>query len=95
MEAGHIGNISILYMYICQSGSVSVSLYVRYKSPWWNAKANPAEHTTTCHSWSRNGLLASQLMSGKLILFNKIERHLGFAVKIVTICEKVVPKQFY
>lgn len=63
--------VSVDYMYICQSESVSVSPHVSHKSAWWNARAHPAEHTATCHSWSRNGLLASQLMSGKLILFNR------------------------
>lgn len=57
---------------------------------------DPAEHTATCHGWTRNGFLASQLTSGKLILFNKTEHHLGSAVKIVTICEKkIVTKKFY
>lgn len=41
----------------------------------------------------RMASLASQLMSGKLISFNKIQRRLGFAVKIVTICLKSCPKK--
>lgn len=80
-------------MYICQSESMSVFIYVRHKSTWWNARTNAAEHTTTCHSWTENDLLASRTMSGKLIWFNnKLEHHLGFAAEIVTVCEKLIPR---
>lgn len=94
-EAGHIWSIFYFSTWMFVRGNLCHYLLMNGINHH-DKMPDPAEHTATCHSCTRNDFLASQLTSGKLILFNKTEHHLGSAVKIATICEKKLSqKKFY